>query len=163
MDGQKKQMSNRENRKAKRGAMRKICFRSLVMQPKMWSYLVCSFTACFVVINLVTYCSLIVTINDQYTTKLMTKNMTKLMITRKTINDQTKYDHIFCRVIRDQKLATNDRQSKNDHLYANIGHFFVTYLSLCTSETCIIQFPQIDVEPVFSSIFVLNDHQADPF
>ena len=39
-------------------------------------------------------------------TKLMTKNMIKLMDTRKSIYEQTKYDHIFCRVIRDHKLAT---------------------------------------------------------
>jgi hypothetical protein len=50
--------------------------------------------------------------------------MTKLMTTRQAINDQTKYDHIFGCVIRDQKLATNDRQIKSGHLYADFGHFF---------------------------------------
>ena len=73
-------------------------------------------------------------------TKLMTKYMIKLMTTRQAINDQTKYDHIFCRVIRDRKLATIDRQIKSGHLYANFGHFFVTYLSLCTSEYCLVPY-----------------------
>ena len=67
-------------------------------------------------------------------TILKTKYVIKLMTNRQTINDQNKYDHIFCCLIRDQKLATNDCQIKSGHLYADFGHFFVTYLSLCTSD-----------------------------
>ena len=52
----------------------------------------------------------------KHMTILMTKYATKLMMRRKAINDQTIYDHIFCRVIRDRKLATNDRQVKSGHL-----------------------------------------------
>ena len=61
-------------------------------------------------------------------TKSMAKSMTKLMTNRQAINDQTKYDHIFGRVIRDQKLATSDRQIKSGHL----GRFwsFLGHLSL---------------------------------
>ena len=59
--------------------------------------------------------------------------MTKLMIRIQAINEQTKYEHIFGHMIREQKLATGDCQIKSGHLYADFGHFFVTYLSLCTS------------------------------
>ena len=65
--------------------------------------------------------------------KLMTKYASKLMTFLQAINDQTIYDHIFGRMIRDRKLATNDGQIKIGHLLADFGHFFVTYLSLCTS------------------------------
>ena len=50
--------------------------------------------------------------------------MTKLMTTRQAVNNQTKYDHIFCRVIRDRKLSTSDREIKSGHLYADFGNFF---------------------------------------
>ena len=40
----------------------------------------------------------------------------------------------FGRVIKDRKLATNDRQTKSGHWYADFGHFFVTNLSFSTSE-----------------------------
>ena len=39
-------------------------------------------------------------------TILMTKYETKLMTIQQAINDQTINDHFFCRMIRDQKLAT---------------------------------------------------------
>ena len=52
----------------------------------------------------------------KHMTKLMTKYATKLMTNRQAINDQTIYDHIFCRMIRDRKLATSDRQIKSCHL-----------------------------------------------
>ena len=65
----------------------------------------------------------------------MTRYMTKLMTTRQAIHDQTKYDHIFGRMIRDQKLAISDCQIKSGHLYADFDHFLVTYLSFCTSDT----------------------------
>ena len=42
----------------------------------------------------------------KHMTRLMTKYATKLMTNRQAINDQTIYDHIFCRVIRDRKFAT---------------------------------------------------------
>ena len=61
-------------------------------------------------------------------TRLMTKYVTKLMTSRQAINDQTKYDHIFGRMIRDRKLATDDLQIKSGHLYAYFGNFLVTYL-----------------------------------
>ena len=57
-------------------------------------------------------------------TKLMTKYATKLMTNRQDINDQTIYDHIFVCVNRDWMLATNDRQIKSGHLYADFGYFF---------------------------------------
>ena len=55
---------------------------------------------------------------NKHMTGLMTKHMTilmtkygkKLMTTRQAINDQTIYDPIFCRMIRDLKLATKDHQ-----------------------------------------------------
>ena len=47
------------------------------------------------------------------------------MTTIQAINEQTKYDHIFCgMIIRDRKFAINDRQIKSGHLYADFGHFF---------------------------------------
>ena len=49
------------------------------------------------------------------------------------INGKTKYDHIFCRVLRDRKLANTHRQIKSGNLYANFDNCFVTYLSFCTS------------------------------
>ena len=71
----------------------------------------------------------------EHMTILMTKYATKLMTSRQAINDQTIYDHIFVCVNRDWKLATNDRQIKSGRLYVDCGHFFVTYLSLCTSAS----------------------------
>ena len=59
----------------------------------------------------------------KYMTRLMTKHTSKLITRQQAINDQTKYDHIFGRVIRDRKLATSDRRIKNGHLYADFGHF----------------------------------------
>ena len=52
----------------------------------------------------------------KHMTRLMTKYATKLMTIRQAINDQTIYDHIFCRVIGDRKLATSDCQIKSGHL-----------------------------------------------
>ena len=63
----------------------------------------------------------------------MTKYEIKLMTSRQAINDQTIYDHVFGGVIRDQNLATSNRQIKIGHLYLYFGHFLITYLSLCTS------------------------------
>ena len=51
------------------------------------------------------------------------------MTSIQAINEQTKYDHFFCRVIRDQKLATGNHQIQSDNLYADFGHFF-SHLSL---------------------------------
>ena len=52
----------------------------------------------------------------KHMTRLMTKYETKLMTSRQAINEQTINDHFFGRVIRDRKLATNDRQIKSGHL-----------------------------------------------
>ena len=60
----------------------------------------------------------------KHMTRLMTKYVTKLMTNRKAINDQTIYVHIFGRVIRDRKLATNDHQIKSGHLWPYLGHLF---------------------------------------
>ena len=46
---------------------------------------------------------------------------------------KTKYDHIFCRVLRDRKLANTHCQIKSGNLYAHFDNFFVTYLSFCNS------------------------------
>ena len=53
---------------------------------------------------------------SKHMTRLMTKYATKLMTNRQAINDQTIYDHIFGRMIRDRKLATSDRQIKSGNL-----------------------------------------------
>ena len=53
----------------------------------------------------------------KHMTRLMTKYVTKLMTSQQAINDQSSiYDHIFGRVIRDRKLATNDSKIKSGHL-----------------------------------------------
>ena len=46
------------------------------------------------------------------------------MSTRQAINNQTKYDHTFCHVIRDWKLAISDRQIQSGHLDVDFGNFF---------------------------------------
>jgi hypothetical protein len=55
------------------------------------------------------------------------------MTTRQAINDQTKYDHIFGRVIRDRKLAT---KTAIWSFICNFGHFLVTYLSFFGHFIC---------------------------
>ena len=57
----------------------------------------------------------------------MTKYTSKLMTTRQAINDQTKYDPIFCPVIRDRELAT---KTTIWSFICEFWFFFVTYLSL---------------------------------
>ena len=52
----------------------------------------------------------------KHITRLITKYATKIMTNKQAINDQTIYDHIFGRMIRDRKLATNDHQIKSGHL-----------------------------------------------
>ena len=61
----------------------------------------------------------------KHMTRLMTKYEKKLMTTRQAINDQIIYDPIFCRMIRDLKLATKDHQMKSGHLYAYFGHLSI--------------------------------------
>ena len=82
----------------------------------------------------------------------MTKYTTKLMTPIEAINYQTKYDHIFGHVIKYHKLSTSDREIKSGHLYADFGHFFVTYLSFCTSDPSLI-FPCLP--PIYP--FLVND------
>ena len=60
----------------------------------------------------------------KHMTRLMTKYVTKLMTNRQAINDQTIYDHIFCRMISDRKLATSDHQIKSGPLWADFALFF---------------------------------------
>ena len=63
----------------------------------------------------------------------------------------------FGHVIKDRKLATNDRETKSGHWYADFGHFFITNLSFSTSEKWEISDQKNDQNPHINDHFWFGD------